>query len=488
MKNLARSLVISGVLLLVVNPQLNAGQAPASADTPDIPVSSHDRVYTCDQASNTVSVYDPSTNRLLGVIRLGDPTPQNLSPLYRGQLLVHGIGFSFDHKTLAVVSIGSNSVTFIDTATNQIKHIKYVGRSPHEAFFTPDDTEVWVTVRGEDYVSVIDSKTYEEKLRIPVGNGPGMTIFRPDGKYGFVCSSFIPETKVVDVKTHQVIATVKQASPFSPNIAASPDGKEVWFTLKDTGKTQVIGAEPPFDVLATLDTGPITNHVNIVRNKNGQFAYITVGGENVVKVYTTGAKPGLVATIPTGELPHGIWPSGDGTRVYVALENGTGVNAIDTLTNKVIARIPGGQSSQALGYVPGAVPEGDGLTNLMPIGDSGLAAHLTMGPADAKLANAPTTVTINNQGLLDLLQAAVTGLQPKTEYELALAEHRTSPYGKLEPLVKFSTNPAGAAIVNTLGPLRRFVAGPVDESERRYLVIIPAGAAGDVQPVQVQLE
>jgi YVTN family beta-propeller protein len=328
----------------------------------------------------------------------------------------------------------------------------------------------------------------EEKLRIPVGNGPGMTIFRPDGKYGFVCSSFIPETKVVNVKTHQVIATVEQASPFSPNIAASPDGKEVWFTLKDTGKTQVIRAEPPFDVLATLETGPITNHVNIVRNKNGQFAYITVGGENVVKVYTTGDKPELVATIPTGELPHGIWPSGDGTRVYVALENGTGVNAIDTLTNKVIARIPGGQSSQALGYVRGAVPEGEGLTNLMPIGDSGLAAHLTMGPSDAKPANAPTTVTVNNQGLLDLLQAAVTGLQPKTEYELALTELRTSPYGKLEPLVKFSTNPAGAAIVNTLGPLRGFVAGPADESERRYLVIIPARAGGDVQPVQVQLE
>ena len=272
MKILTRSLAISGVVLLVANPQLKAGQAPGSADVPDIPISSHDRVYTCDQTSNTVSVYDPSTNRLLGVIRLGDPAPQNLSPLYRGQLLVHGLGFSFDHKTLAVVSIGSNSVTFIDTATNEIKHITYVGRSPHEAFFTPDDAEIWVTVRGEDYVSVIDSKTYEEKLRIPVGNGPGMTIFRPDGKYGFVCSSFIPETKVVDVKTHQIVATVKQLSPFSPNIAASPDGKEVWFTLKDTGKTQVIRAEPPFDTLATLETGPIINHVNIVRNKNGQLA------------------------------------------------------------------------------------------------------------------------------------------------------------------------------------------------------------------------
>src|ERR1700732_137242 len=295
-----------------------AGQAPAAASAPDIPVSHHDPVYGAEHSSTTVSATAPAENKLLGVIRLGEPVPTNFSPLYKGQLLVHGMGFSPDHRTLDVVSIGSNSVTFIDTATNAVKHITYVGRSPHEAFFTPDDREVWVTVRGENYVQVLDGATYKEKSRIYVGDGPGMTIFRPDGRYGFVCSSFIPETKVVDVQSHQIVATVPQASPFCPNIAATPDGRQVWFTLKDTGKTEVFRADPPFDVLATLDTGPITNHVNIVRNKNGQFAYVTIGGENVVKGYTTADKPELVATIPTGELPHGIWPSGDGTRVYVA--------------------------------------------------------------------------------------------------------------------------------------------------------------------------
>src|ERR1700735_1250005 len=86
-----------------------AGQVPASAAAPDVPISHHDRVYAAEQFSNTVSVIDPADNRLLGVIRLGDPTPGNLSPLYRGQLLVHGMGFSPDGRTLAVVSIGSNS-------------------------------------------------------------------------------------------------------------------------------------------------------------------------------------------------------------------------------------------------------------------------------------------------------------------------------------------------------------------------------------------
>ena len=195
------------------------------------------------------------------------------------------MGFSPDHRTLAVVVDRLECRTFIDTATNAVKHITYVGRAPHEAFFTHDGKEVWVTVRGENYVAVLDGTTYEEKTRIVVANGPGMTIFSPDGKYGYVCSSFVPETDIITVADHQIVGKVPQASPFCPNIAATPDGTQVWFTLKDTGKVQVFDAQPPFALLKTLDTGPITNHVNIVRNANGMFAYVTVGGLNEIQVF-----------------------------------------------------------------------------------------------------------------------------------------------------------------------------------------------------------
>src|ERR1700726_4631213 len=152
-----------------------AGQAPGAATAPDIPISHKDRVYSAEQFSNTVSVTDPVDNKLVGTIRLGDPLPGMFSPLYKGQLLVHGMGFSPDHRTIAVVAIGSNGIIFIDTATNSVKHITYVGRSPHEPFYTMDGKEVWVVVRGENYVSVLDGTTYEEKARIIVPNGPGMT-------------------------------------------------------------------------------------------------------------------------------------------------------------------------------------------------------------------------------------------------------------------------------------------------------------------------
>jgi YVTN family beta-propeller protein len=180
-RNLLVAFLLSGTAL-ASGTSAWAGQAPAAASAPDIPVSHRDRVYAAEQFSNTVSVTDPADNTLLGVISLGQPQPANFSPLYNGQVLVHGMGFSPDHRTIVVVSIGSNAVSFIDTATNTLKHTTYVGRAPHEAFFTPNGKEVWVTVRGEDYVSVLDGSTFEETARITTSNGPGMQIFSPDGK------------------------------------------------------------------------------------------------------------------------------------------------------------------------------------------------------------------------------------------------------------------------------------------------------------------
>ena len=255
--------------------------------------------------------------------------------------------------------------------------------------------------------------------------------------------------------------------------------------------------------MKTLDTGPISNHVNIVRNANGMFAYVTVGGLNEVKVFRTDNFE-QVATIPVGKLPHGIWPSGDGTRVYVGLENEDKVAAIDTLKNEVIATSPIGQAPQALVYVPDAVPavsgtensamtrmmvvpEGLGTNNLQPLGIAGQSAELWLAPPGAKKEEkAPTSVSLSDQGLVQVLEAAVTGLEPGKPYLLALASE-PSGAGVSEPLQGFMTNPAGAAIVNAIGPVRQLVRGG-DKIPRRYLVILPGTADNHGAAVQVQRE
>jgi YVTN family beta-propeller protein len=254
----------------------------------------------------------------------------------------------------------------------------------------------------------------------------------------------------------------------------------VWFTLKDTGRTQVFDARPPFALLKTMDTGPISNHVNFAHNASGTFAYVTIGGLNEIKVFRTDTFE-QVATIPVGNLPHGVWPSGDGTRVYVGLENDDALAAIDTLTNTVIATIPIGQAPQALVYIPDAVPNGEGLQNLQPLGLAGQAAHLSLVSASGGKATDkfPTSVTLFDQGLSQVLEASVTGLHPMHPYVLALAA-KADGGGSLEPLAAFMTNPAGSAIVNAIGPIREIVDAPED-AQRRYLVIVE-GSIGKLGP------
>ncbi|WIA39355.1 hypothetical protein OEZ86_005465 [Tetradesmus obliquus] len=215
--------------------------------------------------------------------------------------------------------------------------------------WTPNGREVWVAVRGEDYLQVLDGATYKPTRRIQVPNGPGMTIFSPDGKYAYVCSTFTPETVVIDTASYEVVKRIKQASTFCPNIAATPDGSQVWFTLKDSGKVQVFSAQPPFNSIAVLETGAITNHVNFALTPKGQFAYVTIGGLRQVKVFTTGPQPKLVATIDTGDNPHGLWPSGDGSRMYVGLQLSNAVAVIDTASNRVLSTVDvGAQAPMAL--------------------------------------------------------------------------------------------------------------------------------------------
>jgi hypothetical protein len=129
-------------------------------------------------------------------------------------------------------------------------------------------------------------------------------------------------------------------------------------------------------------------------------------------------------------------------------------------------------------YVPEAVRQGDGRRNLQPIGAAAGATHLVLAGANG----APLTqVALFDQGLVQFLQAAVTGLEPKQPYVLALSNDAKGERA-VEPLASFMTNPAGAAIVNAVGPIRQILQGAAKDT--RILVIVagtPEHLGGRVQ-------
>lgn len=483
------TLVLAATLLLGACSKKNSEETlPDMVVPPDpgpVAASAADRVYLADQSSNTVSVHDPSTNRLLGVIRLGKGRPEFLSPLYDMESNVHGLGVSPDGKTLGVIATLTNAVIFIDLATNTVKGKVYVDRNPHEGFFTPDGKQFWVAVRGKDYVTVIDVEKLQVVKNIATEHEPSMVVFRPDGKVAFVDHSQTAMLDVIDVKTRAVIARVPVVSKFSPNLVVTEDGQQVWMTHKDVGKVTVVNAQT-YAVEGVIDTGPGTNHVNMAGPGGGtrfsgasagDFAYVTVGGENAVKVYSRQRQ--LVATIPVGPNPHGVWPNGDGSKLYVGLENGDALVSIDTKTNTKLTETGSGQAPQALLYV---VKAGGGSP-----GTGNLDAFTPVTPVNIRLVPLGTQpvpgvgggATIRPTEDLDEMVLALKQLAANTPYTLYLSDNKTTLVAP-EPVISFKTDAEGAVEVNAYYQIRLRLAG-------RFAVVVlgdknPAGAVTLTQP------
>jgi YVTN family beta-propeller protein len=368
--------------------------APRILQSPSVreaqPISSRDRVYTADMSSNTVSVIDPKTNEVLGTIPLGqDRLGQILGPVDTTQVGVHGLGFSRDGRLLDVISVDSNAAQLIRTRSNRVATTSYLGRSPHEGFVSPDGKTLWVAVRGQRYVSVLSTRTGREAQRIATGDGPSKVVFSPDGRLAYVNHLRAREVEVIRVRDRRIIRRIFGTAPQSSDEAISPDGRELWLGHPFTGQITVVDARR-MRVLTILNTGPRTNHPQFVTKHDGRaFAYVTVGGLNETLVFRRdGAHPQLVKRIQDhGFGPHGIWPSPDNTRIYVALQNSDAVDVIDTATDTVIKTLRVGQDPMALVYVANAVPRGNGRRGLSrqgldrPVENIAVAINGTSGTA-----------------------------------------------------------------------------------------------------------
>lgn len=429
---------------------------------------SFDRVYTANQVSNTVSVIDPSSNLLLGEIRLGIPYPNVLSPLYRGQSLVHGLRYSPQKKMLAVVSIGSNSVTLISTETNKILKTIYVGRSPHEPTFTPDSRQIWVSVRGEAYVSVIDVASMSEIKQIPVADGPGMVSFTPDGKLAYICSSFTPELDIVQTSNYKLIKRISVTSPFSPNIFTSPDGHWVALTHKDVGKVTVINTETQ-SVEKVINTGAITNHVIFTNLNKKLLMLVTVGGENKIRIFDVAKDFLQTDTINVGSLPHGLWPSPDGKRLYIGLEYGDQVQLIDLTRMKLTHTIKIGQSPQALVYAENAVPDRKSRAGLTPLNDTSATEVINLNAIN-KAEKSKGRLAVRPIGLADLVEQIFSYLKPGISYTLALSKSASPPFKADYEINTFTTDAQGKYNGQSTGLVK--YTGNKNEKHRSYLHVI----------------
>jgi YVTN family beta-propeller protein len=303
---------------------------PASASA----VEPTDRVFICNEDSNTMSVIDPRSNTVETTINLTsfdeDPRPPFRfvtggtipthaamigKPLYHGAIAIHGAAPSPNNRWLAATGRGSSNVYLIDTVAKKVVGNQrnpqagpttnperlssgvLIGREPHEPTFTRNGKELWVAVRGEDRIAIIDvDVAVKESAGEPGGrryygtiNGPAQVWFSADGSLAFIASQ---KTSQVDVwtvnadaqgrshpqRTTTLDRTAQDPFGFTPFLKTSPDGGEVWMSHKLADQVSSFSTRDPHRVSDTvpLGQGARPNHVEFVENAAGKVVYVTL--------------------------------------------------------------------------------------------------------------------------------------------------------------------------------------------------------------------
>ena len=149
------------------------------------------------------------------------------------------MAFSADSKAVFVTLQGSDQVTAIDLATQQVKWTMPVGKLPAGIVMTPDDKYLLVGIMGSGYVEVIDWRAQKIVKKIKAGEGTHNFRAMGDKRHVFVSNRISNTINIIDQQTLENVGTINV--PGGPDcMELSDDGKTLWATLRWVKKVAVI--------------------------------------------------------------------------------------------------------------------------------------------------------------------------------------------------------------------------------------------------------
>jgi len=254
------------------------------------------RIYVPNLRSDDVYVIDPATYKVVDRFKVGR-SPQHIVP-------------SWDLQTLWVTNNAEGhadgSLTPIDPKTGKPGKEIAVD-DPYNMYFTPDGKEAIVVAETRARLDFRDPHTMALKssLSVPECKGINHADFSIDGKYALFTCEFGGKLAKIDLVHRKVVGYLQLDKKGMPqDIRVSPDGKVFYVA----------------DMMA-----------------DGVFL---VDGDSFTKI----------GFIRTGVGTHGLYPSRDDTKLYVANRgsnlihgprHGKGsVSVIDFATRKVVANWP----------------------------------------------------------------------------------------------------------------------------------------------------
>ncbi len=260
------------------------------------------RVYVPNLKSNDVYVIDPATFKVVDKFKVG-VNPQHIVP-------------SWDLKTLWVTNNAEGrtdgSLTPIDPTTGKPGKAVAVD-DPYNMYFSPDGRSAIVVAEALKRLDLRDPQTMalQSSIAVPQCAGINHADFSIDGKFAIFTCEFQGGLAKIDLVGGKVLGNLRLSKGGMPqDIRVSPDGKIFYV------------ADMKADGIFVID------------------------GDSFKEI----------GFIQTGKGTHGLYPSRDGTKLYVANRgsnhihgkpHGKGsVSVVDFATRRIVANwpIPGGGS------------------------------------------------------------------------------------------------------------------------------------------------
>ncbi|GAA0425474.1 YncE family protein [Streptomyces luteireticuli] len=296
------------------------------------------RVYVPNTESDTVSVIDPRTYKVVETIPVGSQ-PQHVVP-------------SWDLKTLWVNNDRGHTLTPIDPATGKAGRTVPV-HDPYNLYFTPDGKYAVVMASMDRELVFRDAHTMARRKTVPVSClGVNHADFSPDGRYFIVSCEFSGELLKVDTARMKVIG--QQKLPFDgampQDVKIASDGK-TWYIADMMADGLWVLNGDKFTEPWLMPTGKGAHGLYVSRDSKSM--YISNRGEGSISVLDLASRK----LVHKWELPEGGSPdmggvSADGKVLWLSGRYNSEVYAIDTTDGHQIAKIPVGAGPHGLAVYP----------------------------------------------------------------------------------------------------------------------------------------
>lgn len=300
-----------------------------------------ERVYVPNTNSNTVTVIDPATFKVLKTIAVGRQ-PQHVVP-------------SWDLKTLWVNNDLGDSLTPINPATGKFGKAIPV-RDPYNLYFTPNGKYAVVMASMLHRLDFRDPHTMKLKhsIHVPCA-GVNHADWSADGLTFVVSCEFSGKLLLVDTAKMKVIrvARLPGGSMRKPqDVKLSPDGHTYYIADMMADGVWVMSADPKlFGKVHLRKTGMGTHGLYVTRDS--KYLLITNRGEGTISVLRFSDKK-LVKKwhLPKGASPDMGGISADGKVFWISGRYSHFVYAVSTETGKTLAKIKVGEGPHGLAVYP----------------------------------------------------------------------------------------------------------------------------------------